>query len=183
MRLVHSDGGHELVFTGHLCNRRGDRRLIVEIGQFLLPGAIHVQMLGHISDQIPQALASMVAGAAIMHIAKVMHIAKGALDRVGTRTIGRQQEQGNAWVSGHPVRDSLGLMDLEGIRHDIEPLELHSRIGVVEDLQEVEEQATDFARPQMVAQGAGSQIDCPSQIVLLMRPWRHDSRLRAFIQV
>ena len=64
-------------------------------------------MVFHIGYEIGEAIPLMIAGAA------VMHIAKGALDRVGLGTVGRHKEQRHPRVSGQPLLHGLGLMDLE----------------------------------------------------------------------
>jgi hypothetical protein len=63
-----------------------------------------------IRHQIPQAFPHVIAGA------QVMHIAKGPLDGVGARTIGRQKEQLKARVICEPLFDGYRLMDLVVIR-------------------------------------------------------------------
>jgi hypothetical protein len=66
-------------------------------------------MRDHIGPQLPQALAAMVTGA------EVRPIAKGARDRVGTGTRGREQAQLNARIRGSPWLDGLRLMDVISI--------------------------------------------------------------------
>jgi hypothetical protein len=72
-------------------------------------------MVLHISEQIGSSAASMVAGAA------VMHIAERTLNGIGPRAGGRQQQQPHARVSGQPWRDSFGLMDFIVIHNDVAP--------------------------------------------------------------
>ena len=64
-----------------------------------------------IGHQIPEALTRMIAGA------RVMHIAKGALDGVGSRAIGWQPEQGQPRVGSQPRLNSLGVMAAIVIDH------------------------------------------------------------------
>ena len=75
-------------------HRGGDRGFVVDVGQVVLPRAIDVQVLDHIGHQLPQALARVIAGA------QVMHIAKDALDRVRAGTRRREKEQLKAGLLG-----------------------------------------------------------------------------------
>ena len=63
-------------------------------------------MVFHIGYQIGSPFAPMVPRAA------VMPIAKGALNGVGARTVGRQKEQPHPRVGDQALLDSLGRMDL-----------------------------------------------------------------------
>ena len=94
MRMVHSVSRGEGISPDHTLHRRGDRGVVIDVRQFVWPRAIHIEMLGHIGYQVLQACAGVIAGA------EVMHIAKGALDRVGPGTIGRSKEQPYAQVFG-----------------------------------------------------------------------------------
>src|SRR5215813_12033492 len=94
MRMVHSASRGEGIFHDHTLHRHGDRGVVIDVGQFVSPRAIHIEMLDHIGHQVLQAFARVIAGA------EVMHVTKGALDRVGSGTISRQQEQPHARVFG-----------------------------------------------------------------------------------
>jgi hypothetical protein len=41
-----------LFLCGDVLDRRGDRRLLVEVGQLILPGAVQVHMVYHIGHQL-----------------------------------------------------------------------------------------------------------------------------------
>jgi hypothetical protein len=100
---------------GDLLDRRSHGRLVIEVRQLVRPGTIHVQMCFDIGDQMGYACVARVTGAT------VMHIANGALDGVGLRTGGWQEEQGNPRVGGQPWLDSLRLMDFRVIHNHREP--------------------------------------------------------------
>jgi hypothetical protein len=134
---------------------------------------MHGEMRFNLHHQIPQAFTRMIAGA------HVMHIAKGALDGVGPRIVGRQKQQGEAWALSQPGVDGLCLMALIVIHHDVNPLALRGRIGVVEGRQERPEQRSGFARPTAVAQGTGRQLQRSREVVLRIAPRRHDGHLNA----
>jgi hypothetical protein len=68
----------------------------------VFPGTIEVEMLFHLGDQIPQALAPMVAWA------QIMHIPESALKRVGTRRVG--------WQKGNCSTPLMELLDLSPVR-------------------------------------------------------------------
>jgi len=52
MTLVHSRSDFCLFLCGDVLDRRGDRRLRVEVGQLRLPGAVQVHMVYHIGHQL-----------------------------------------------------------------------------------------------------------------------------------
>jgi hypothetical protein len=52
MRLVHSRGNFGMLFCGDFLNRRGDRRLAIDLGQLVEPGAIDVEVFPHIGYQV-----------------------------------------------------------------------------------------------------------------------------------
>jgi len=111
-----------------------------------------MDMVFHIRHQISQALAAMVAGAAIMHIAK------GALDRVGARAIGRSEEKSEPRVHSQPWLDSFRLMDLIVIHHHLEPRVSLGRITRIEDAEQVPKPRVGFAWPTAVEPRPGCQI-------------------------
>jgi hypothetical protein len=53
MRMVHSASRGEGIFHDHTFHCCGDRGVVIEVRQFVSPGAIHVEMLHHIGHQIP----------------------------------------------------------------------------------------------------------------------------------
>jgi len=63
-------------------------------------------MVFHIGYQIRQALPLIIAGAA------VMHVAKGALDGIDAGAIGRQKQQRHAWVIAFALWILLECCDL-----------------------------------------------------------------------
>jgi hypothetical protein len=71
-------------------NRRGHLRRVVEFGQRIGPGPIDAQMLFHVPDQMPHPLTGMVA------CTFIVDIAKGPLNGIGIRAVGRQVEQRKA---------------------------------------------------------------------------------------
>jgi hypothetical protein len=52
MTLVHSRGNFGMLFCGDVLNRRGDRRLVIDLGQLVEPGAIDVEVFLHIGHQV-----------------------------------------------------------------------------------------------------------------------------------
>ena len=66
---------------------------------------MHLERRVDISHQISEACTRLMAGA------QVMHIAKGPLDGVGARTIGRQKEQLKARVICEPLFDGYRFME------------------------------------------------------------------------
>jgi hypothetical protein len=92
-------------------HRDGDRRFVVDVSQVVFPRAIDMQVLDHIGHQLPQALARVIAGAL------VMHIAKDALDWVRVGTIRREKEQLKARLLGYPLLNGFGYMNPIVIRH------------------------------------------------------------------
>jgi hypothetical protein len=52
MTLVHSGSDFCVFLCGDVLDRRGDRRLIVEVGQLIVPGAVQVPMVYHIGHQL-----------------------------------------------------------------------------------------------------------------------------------
>jgi hypothetical protein len=100
-----------------------------------------VEMRFDICDETSQALTRMIAGA------RIIDIAKGALDRVGPGTIGRRGEHGNTGVLGQPLGDGLRLMKRVVI-DDIEPLVWWSWIGGRQGLSQVPKQPMGFVRPR-----------------------------------
>jgi hypothetical protein len=126
-----------------------------------------------ICHQIPQPLARVMAGT------QVMHIAKGALDRVGARTRGRQQEPGKAGVLSPPWVDGFRLRNFVVSDHDRNPLDLGGRLGIVQGLHQLSAQRLGLTRSTAVAPGACGRIPCPRQVVILIGPRRHDGQLSA----
>jgi hypothetical protein len=124
-------------------------------------------MCFHISDQVRYALAPVIAGTA------VMPIAKGALDRVGTRTVGGQQEQGHPRVVEQPLLNRLCFMDLIVIYDDLEPRILLGGILLLDDLEQVPKQGVGFPRPAAVAQDASRHIQRSGQGIFGIRPRGH----------
>src|SRR5215510_4464800 len=87
-RLVHSGGNFAVFRCGDLLDRHSHGRLVIEVRQLVQPGTIHVQMCFDIGYQMGYACVARVTGAT------VMHIANGALDGVGLRIGGWQEEEG-----------------------------------------------------------------------------------------
>src|SRR5262245_33547450 len=119
-------------------------------------------MVLHIGHQIREALTLMMTGAAIRHIAE------RALDRVGTRAIGRQPEQGHPRVTGEPLVNGLGLMNFIVIDHDIESRVLLGWIASFQGPEPVAEQGVGVVWSQAMEYSPSGQIERPSQVVLLM---------------
>src|SRR5215475_5374910 len=74
MRMVHAVSRGEGISPAHTLHRRGDRGVVLEVRQLVAPRAIHIERLDHIGHQVLQAVARVMAGA------EVMHVAKGARD-------------------------------------------------------------------------------------------------------
>ena len=90
-----------------------------------------------------------------------MHIAIGALDWVGARTIGRQPEQGKPWVGSQPLLHGLGVMTGIVIDHHIQPGIPLSWIAGVKTSEQIAEQGVGFAGCDTVQQGTGREIKGP----------------------
>src|SRR5688572_33421029 len=86
-RFVHSGGDSWLLLSDQTVDLDGDFGLIVKPRDFIVPGPISLQMMLDILDQIAYALALMIAGAL------VVHIATGPFNRIGSGTIRRQPQQ------------------------------------------------------------------------------------------
>jgi len=131
-------------------------------------------MLNHISDQIPQPLVSVIARTL------VLHVAKRSLYRVRFRAVGRQIHRLNARMPLKPLPDGLGFMDFVVVHDHKNACAVAGRIGRVDQLEQVNEQAAGLAKPDAVQQFAGHYIQRPSQVVLLISAWRYDLKLRPF---
>src|SRR5262245_59039043 len=70
-------------------------------------------------------------------------------------------------------------MDTVVIRDYIDARNLSSWVCGVQQGQEIPKQPVVFTRTAAMQQLAGGEIECPSQIVFLVRAWRHDFFLGA----
>ena len=110
--------------------------------------------------------------------AGIMPIATGALDGVGARTIGRQQEPRHPRVTGQPVLNGLGLMDFRVLSDHIEPRLVGGPLAAFEDLEQVAEQRVGLPWSEAGQQRSARQVERPGQVVLRLRPWGHPGQLR-----
>ena len=132
-------------------------------------------MLNHVADQIPQPLALMIARAFIMHIAK------RSLDWIGFRAVSRQIHQLDPRMPREPLLYGLRFVDFVVIHHHEDFHVLTGRVSSVNDLEQINEQAAGFAKPDAVKHLAGNDVERPGQIVLFIRTRRHDFKLSAFL--
>ena len=94
-----------MLFSGEAMHCGGHFGCVVQVREFVVPGAIGQEMLLHVPDQFLDAVAVVITGAL------VMDIAKGALNRVRLRAVGGQEEQCEAGVLSEPPLDRLGLVN------------------------------------------------------------------------
>jgi hypothetical protein len=111
----------------------------------------------NIGYQIPEALTRMIAGA------QVTHIAKGALDGVGARTISRQPEPGKPRVGGQPLLHGLGVMNGVMINHHLEPGIPLSRIAGIKTSEQLAEQGVGVTGCDTIQQGTDRQVEGPAR--------------------
>jgi hypothetical protein len=116
-----------------------------------------MEMRFDIGHQIPEAFTRMIAGA------QVMHIAKGALDGVRARTIGRQPEQGEPRVGGQPLLHGLGVMNGVMINHHLEPGIPLSRIAGIKASEQLAEQGVGVTGCDIIQQGTDRQVEGPAR--------------------
>src|SRR5215510_480269 len=108
-----------------------------------------MQMLLDVLYEVPHALASMVAGAFIVDIPK------GPLNRICSRAVGRQVEQLKAGMGRQPFFDLPRMVNLGVVGHDREAREGRCWVGMVERLEQVQEEPRDFAIPDTVRDSPG----------------------------
>ena len=103
--MGHSCRVRELLFFGDALHCRGHFRGVVQVREFVWPGAVGQQMVLHVPDQLLEAFALVIPGAL------VMDIPKGPFNRVRLRAVGRQEQQLEAGMRGKPPLDRLGLVN------------------------------------------------------------------------
>jgi hypothetical protein len=82
-----------------------DLARVVDLREFVLPRTVVLKMSLDVLDQISHPLATVIARTC------VVHVAEGTLDRVGSGTIGRNEEQFDTRMLGQPSLHSLGFVD------------------------------------------------------------------------
>jgi len=125
-------------------------------------------MFFDIGQEIGLACAPMVAGACVMYITEI------ALERVSTRRVSRQKEQGKPSVTREPLVNSLGLMKFIMIDPHIEPCVLRRGVAPIQERKQVPEQRMGFTYSQDLEPYPGRPIECSSQGVLGMLVRCHD---------
>ena len=104
-RFVHSRGDLGLFLGGYALDRRCDLGSIIELGEFVLPETIFLQILLDVLHQVAEAFPFVVP------CTLVVHIAERPLNRISTWTIGWQPEQGKLWMGCQPLLDGFGFMN------------------------------------------------------------------------
>jgi hypothetical protein len=74
------------------------------------------------------------------------------------------------------MRHGFGRMDLVVIDDSIKSGMRLGRIAFIENGEQVSEQRRGLARPHVVEQHPGGQIECPGQVILLMLAWGYGSQ-------
>ena len=92
-------------------------------------------MLLDVLDEVPQTLTRMVTGALIVDITK------GPLNGVGPGAVGGQVEQLEAGMCGQPLFDLRRVVNFGIVGHHREVGECPSRVGVVQGVEQVQEEA------------------------------------------
>jgi len=131
-----------------------------------------LEMLFAILDQMVHASAGMVTGPL------VVDICKGPLNGIRSWAVGGQIEQLEAGMGRQPLLHLSGVVNLGIVGHTREVGESRRRVGPVERLEQVPEEARAFALPHAVLDGPGADIQRPSQVALLVGAWGHDLHLR-----
>jgi hypothetical protein len=119
MRLVHSCGSLCLFRCGDALNRRGDRGLIVELGELVLPGAIHGQILCDLGHWIGEVWAPMAAlqrsGISLKGRSRGSQKYNLPPGRHRLRRAGRARHIGGACAARHwHARRALGYRSMRG---------------------------------------------------------------------
>jgi len=147
-------------------------RSVIEVREHIGPRAIDLEMLFAILDQMVHASAGMVTGPL------VVDICKGPLNGIRSWAVGGQIEQLEAGMGRQPLLHLSGVVNLGIVGHTREVGESRRRVGPVERLEQVPEEARAFALPHAVLDGPGADIQRPSQVALLVGAWGHDLHLR-----
>ena len=83
MRFVHSCCNPGLFLGSEVLDRRCDFRGIIELGEFVLPWAMRLQVLLDVLYQIAETFPLMVP------CTLIVHLAEDPLNRIGARTVRR----------------------------------------------------------------------------------------------
>src|SRR5262245_938482 len=106
--------------SGSVLDCRCDFRGIIEMGEFVLPWSMLLQVPLDVLHQIAEAFPLMVA------CALVTHIAEHTFHRIGPWTVRRSSEQLKTGVMCQPLRDRFGFMTTVVIHDDIDTCNLAS---------------------------------------------------------
>ena len=105
MRFVHSRCHLGLFLGGYALDRRCDFGGIIELGEFVLPWSIFLQMLLYVLHQLMEAFPCVVPSTL------VVYIAKRPLNGIGPRTVGWQPEHLKTRVTRQPLFDGFRFMN------------------------------------------------------------------------
>ena len=83
----------------------------------------------------------------------IVHIPKGAFNRIGFGTIRWQPQQLQSGMFHQPLIDCFGFMNDVVVDHDINPIDLRFRVGLIQVVQQLAEQTVVFSFAQRVMEG------------------------------
>jgi len=108
----------------------------------------------------------------------IMNITEGTLNRVGLRTVRRQEHKLKTWMAGDPLDNRFRRVDAIVVTHHIEAREFSRRRPSVNQLQQVNEEPAVLAFCRDCQQFAREVVERACQIVFAVCPRRHDFDLR-----
>ena len=157
MTFVHPCSDLGLCLSGYALDSSRDLRVLIWLGEIILPWAIRLNVPFDVLHQITEAFPFVVP------CAFVMHIAEHPLNRVGTRTVRRQPQQCKPGVTGQPLGNGFGFMNTIVIYDDIDAGHFGYWVRGIQQRQKITKEPIVFTRAETVQHRPHRSMERPAK--------------------